>query len=125
MAWTNPAEKKPYWEVGDVAFDREDGEYRPLLVVKTHQRRADEWRVEGGGGDTVAEENPGYPDDDPIIRCVRATEAEIGEFQKQAKENIPAEQGTSFGQLVAREARRTEKDVAAYPQSRLVATARV
>jgi hypothetical protein len=60
--------------VGGRATDREDDEAE-LIVLDVHpDARADSWVIDATG-DTVAEHNPGYGADSPVVECVYAEDA--------------------------------------------------
>lgn len=57
------------FEIGQRVVDREDENPNIALVVNTPPIPADDWEVYGGPT-TVADDNPDYPDDDPIVNTV-------------------------------------------------------
>lgn len=63
----------PELHVGDQVTDRED-DGAPLLVVGKSVNKADEYYVEGM---RVADYNPSYPDDDPVIEVVYPKRADV------------------------------------------------
>ena len=63
----------PELHVGDHVTDRED-DGAPLLVVGKSANRADQYYVEGM---RVADYNPSYPEDDPVIEAVYPDRAAV------------------------------------------------
>lgn len=59
------------WSIGDVVRDRDDDDPNPdsAIVVNTPDASADEWDIPRFGT-TVAEDNPDYPTDAPIVTVV-------------------------------------------------------
>ncbi|HET7323524.1 MAG TPA: hypothetical protein VFJ06_04260 [Halococcus sp.] len=56
----------PSWNIGDVVRDREDDDPDPAVVINVPDVPADEWDIPRFGK-TLAEDNPDYPADAPIV----------------------------------------------------------
>lgn len=56
----------PSWEIGDVVCDQEDDDPDPAIIVNIPGVPADEWNLPRFDT-TIAEDNPDYPADAPII----------------------------------------------------------
>lgn len=57
------------WTIGDVVHDREDDTPDPAIIVNTPDASAEEWDIPRFGT-TLAEDNPDYPPDAPVITVV-------------------------------------------------------
>lgn len=55
-----------HWSIGDTVHDRDDDDPSTGVVINLPGVRADEWDV-SNQGTTVAEDNPDYPADAPVV----------------------------------------------------------
>lgn len=101
--------KFPYFDPGDVVTDRED-----------QDDPADEVQVSDSGS-TVADYNPAYPADDPVISIVFVEDThELGFWEKHTDLQADRNPDTPFGELIV-DAVPDNRKRYFYPESRLVA----
>ncbi|WP_336346049.1 hypothetical protein [Halalkalicoccus ordinarius] len=115
--------KSPYFDPGDLVTDREndtedENDDPRMLVVDVTDDHADDVEVSQTGS-TVADYNPTYPADDPVISIVFVeNEHELGLWQKDADLKAGRNPDTPFGELIA-DAVPDDRRRYSYPQSRL------
>ena len=114
--------KSPHFDPGDLVTDRENNDEDDdprMLVVNVTDERADEVEVTKTGS-TVADYNPEYPADDPVISIVFVEdEHELGLWEKDADLKAGRNPDTPFGKLIA-DAVPDDRRRYSYPQSRLI-----
>lgn len=110
--------KSPHFDPGDLVTDRENADAF-MLVVDVSDERADDVEV-AKTGSTVADYNPAYPADDPVISIVFVEdEHELGLWEKHADLQADRNPDTPFGELIA-DAIPDDRRRYSYPQSRLI-----
>lgn len=113
--------ESPHFDPGDVVTDREDqDDSTTMLVVDVSDDPADEVQVSDSGA-TVADYNPVYPADDPVISSVFVEDThELGLWEKHADLQADRNPDTPFGELIV-DAVPDDRKRYFYPESRLVA----
>lgn len=76
------------FEIGETVRDREDPSAPPAVVVSLPAKTAANWLMEGG--DTVAQTNPMYPADAPLVVVVAA--ADVGTYLPEWDAETPLTQ---------------------------------
>jgi hypothetical protein len=65
----------PMLQVGDWVVDREDGDARLLVVGHAVDVASS---VDVNGDETVADVNPGYPENDWVVECIFPSRGDVG-----------------------------------------------
>lgn len=76
------------FEIGETVRDREDLSAPPVVVVSLPAKTAADWLIDSG--DTVAQTNPTYPADAPLVVVVAA--ADVGTYLPEWDAETPLPQ---------------------------------